>query len=299
MNRCERPTRGWGSLRRPLARGGGLRRGRTGGGFSREKVKQLPIPDKPTATYPRGTPTLALVATPIGNLKDVTLRGLRVPPPSPIAAGGDRHRQGAPMNEGGGPWPLARPKEEMTDMNGRKRFPIRTATLLLALAALAGWALLGSGGRTESAGALSVSMTDAPDPVAAGGTVTYTITVENTGTEDEDGVVLNDTLTGPATIASAVPSQGACNPPTPSTVHCSLGTIGPGATATITVEKVATKGVGGIGEFVDPSELRAAPAEAEPSSSGPPLGGIAGGAAAAAVMALGAGGWYARRRWLT
>ena len=69
-------------------------------------------------------------------------------------------------------------------------------------------------------------MADASNPVAAGGIVTYTITVSNTGTEDEDGVVVDDTLSGPATIVKAVPSQGACNPPTASTVHCSPGTIG-------------------------------------------------------------------------
>ncbi len=183
-------------------------------------------------------------------------------------------------------------------MNERSKFATRLAVLALALAALGAWFALGQGESGQAQGGLAISMTDAPDPVAQGGTVTYTITVTNTGTDTEPGVVLNDTLSGPATIVGAVPSQGGCNH-TGTTVHCALGTIGPGATATITVVKKATKDVGGILEFVDPSELRAASAESAPSSSRLPLAGTAGGAAAAAAVVaagLGIGGWYMRRR---
>ncbi len=105
--------------------------------------------------------------------------------------------------------------------------------------------------------------------MAPGGVVVYTITFDNTGTTDEHHVVVNDSLIGPGIILSTALSHGACNPPTlpaKTAVHCSLGTLGPGSSATITIEKLATKFVGGTGEFIDPSELRSTDS---PSSSSP------------------------------
>jgi hypothetical protein len=60
----------------------------------------------------------------------------------------------------------------MTLPNERKRLATRLAVLLLALAALAVWFVVGQGARGESSGGLglSVSVTAATDQVAPGGT---------------------------------------------------------------------------------------------------------------------------------
>ena len=81
---------------------------------------------------------------------------------------------------------------------------------------------------------LSVTHTDAPDPVALGGTVTYTITVRNNGPSSASGVVVTEQLPGGASLAAWRTSQGSCSGS--STLTCSLGTIASGGTATVTVD---------------------------------------------------------------
>src|SRR6266699_2287243 len=64
---------------------------------------------------------------------------------------------------------------------------------------------------------LSITKTDSPDPVNAGGTVTYTLTVHNGGPSDASGVKVQDTL----------PASNASNPRScqvTGTVDCSLET---------------------------------------------------------------------------
>ena len=75
---------------------------------------------------------------------------------------------------------------------------------LLLTAALAGPALAG-----QTAADLSVTKTDAPDPVTAGGTITYTITfvnAENALTADD--VEVEDILPAGTTFVSASPVVG-------------------------------------------------------------------------------------------
>src|SRR5439155_1191052 len=54
-----------------------------------------------------------------------------------------------------------------------------------------------------SAPVLAVSATDAPDPVAAGGTITYTLAYSNTGNSGATAVVLSDTVPVNTTFVSA------------------------------------------------------------------------------------------------
>src|SRR5438094_290455 len=54
-----------------------------------------------------------------------------------------------------------------------------------------------------SAPVLAVSATDAPDPVVAGGTITYTLNYSNTGNSGATGVVLSDTVPVNPTFVSA------------------------------------------------------------------------------------------------
>lgn len=77
---------------------------------------------------------------------------------------------------------------------------------------------------------LSITKTDAPDPVIAGNQVTYTIEVANAGPSDGETVTVSDTLPSGFTTSTVSSSQGGC-----SSLPCDLGTLTSGATATVTV----------------------------------------------------------------
>lgn len=87
-----------------------------------------------------------------------------------------------------------------------------------------------SGPQTDCT-ALSITKTDAPDPVTPGQQLTYTITVTNAGTGPASGVVVNDTL--PATLTSVVTSGCAEDPN--GGAFCTLGTIAGGGNASYTI----------------------------------------------------------------
>jgi uncharacterized repeat protein (TIGR01451 family) len=56
--------------------------------------------------------------------------------------------------------------------------------------------------------ALFITKVGTPDPVAPGGTLTYTITIENTGVGAANGVVVTDTLPAPLALVDANPTSG-------------------------------------------------------------------------------------------
>jgi uncharacterized repeat protein (TIGR01451 family) len=80
---------------------------------------------------------------------------------------------------------------------------------------------------------LSVSITDAPDPVVLGGDLTYTIKVSNLSALTATGVRLSDTLPAGSTLVSASASTGTCSGVNP--VTCELGSVASGASATVTI----------------------------------------------------------------
>lgn len=80
---------------------------------------------------------------------------------------------------------------------------------------------------------LAVGMTDAPDPITAGGTLSYVICVTNLGPLTATGVYLTNALPAGATFVSASSSQGTCSN-SAGTLICNLGTLGVGAVAKIT-----------------------------------------------------------------
>jgi uncharacterized repeat protein (TIGR01451 family) len=82
---------------------------------------------------------------------------------------------------------------------------------------------------------LSLTSSDSPDPVLAGQTVTYTLTAQNNGPSDANGVVVTDNIPSGATYHSATPSQGTCSQVS-GVVSCSLGTLATGSSATVDVE---------------------------------------------------------------
>ena len=91
---------------------------------------------------------------------------------------------------------------------------------------------------------LVVTMRDLPDPALVGNVVTYVVTVVNDGPSDAPEVEVVDTLPVDVAYQSATPSQGACDE-TSGTVTCTLGTIGNGASATITITVIPGAAVGG------------------------------------------------------
>jgi uncharacterized repeat protein (TIGR01451 family) len=81
---------------------------------------------------------------------------------------------------------------------------------------------------------LAITKADAPDPVAVGGTLTYTLTVTNNGPDPSTDSTVTDTLPAGVTFVSATPSQGACSQAA-GTVTCMLGPLALGASATIEI----------------------------------------------------------------
>src|SRR5204862_3466378 len=93
--------------------------------------------------------------------------------------------------------------------------------------------VLGSLGAAHGAD-LSVTISDNPDPVAAGALLTYTVTVRNNGFETARGVSLTDTLDRNVRFGSARASQGRCSAQG-TTVTCALGDLGHGGSATVAI----------------------------------------------------------------
>ena len=85
---------------------------------------------------------------------------------------------------------------------------------------------------------LSVVQTGAPDPVAVGSDLTYTVTVTNGGPSATTGVRLTDVVTGAATFVSASPTQGTCTAFAlfgEQDVTCDLGPLAVAGTATVSI----------------------------------------------------------------
>lgn len=91
----------------------------------------------------------------------------------------------------------------------------------------------------QSAPALSLVVSDAPDPVLTGGQITYDLTYSNTGSDVANGVAISATYSPQIVFSSAVP------PPDAGTDNFwTIGSLAPGATATISivVDAVAPNG---------------------------------------------------------
>lgn len=82
---------------------------------------------------------------------------------------------------------------------------------------------------------LSVTMSDAPDPVVAGQNLTWTIGVANNGTVNATNVVLTDSLPADVAYVSSNSTQGTTAANSGGNVTATLGTLSPGSSATITI----------------------------------------------------------------
>jgi uncharacterized repeat protein (TIGR01451 family) len=96
---------------------------------------------------------------------------------------------------------------------------------------------------------LAVSKTDLPDPVLAGGDVTYTITVSNAGPSDAQNVSLSDVIPANTTFVSAMQTSGPAfvltKPPVggTGTFTATASTLAAGASATFTLVVNVNSGV--------------------------------------------------------
>jgi len=81
---------------------------------------------------------------------------------------------------------------------------------------------------------LSVAQSDSPDPVAPGGTLTYTLQVTNLGPSSSTGSTLVDALPTGVSFVSANPGAPTCTLAA-SVVTCQLAGLGPAASHTVTL----------------------------------------------------------------
>lgn len=88
--------------------------------------------------------------------------------------------------------------------------------------------------RVRVVGSLFVTVADSPEPVPAGGPLTYTVSVSNVSSTSARRVAVTDSLAPTALFVSAVPSQGSCLQ-AGGTLRCAFGTLRPGVTATVTI----------------------------------------------------------------
>ena len=81
---------------------------------------------------------------------------------------------------------------------------------------------------------VSLTKSDAPDPVVAGEQLTYTLDYANAGPSDSQDVSVVDGLPAGVTFVSATSDQGSCSEAA-STVTCDLGTLPAGASGQIVI----------------------------------------------------------------
>jgi uncharacterized repeat protein (TIGR01451 family) len=87
---------------------------------------------------------------------------------------------------------------------------------------------------------MGVTKSDAPDPVALGSNITYTLVATNHGPGQAPSAALSDVLPAGVTFVSFSTSLGSCAL-TGSTVRCEFGTMAPGDKATVTIVVRATQ----------------------------------------------------------
>jgi uncharacterized repeat protein (TIGR01451 family) len=82
---------------------------------------------------------------------------------------------------------------------------------------------------------LALSMSDSPDPVAVGEPLTYALNVLNSGPSSAGGITVSDTLPKAVRMRSARSDHGRCVVRRPRDVECTLGGLGNGESADVTI----------------------------------------------------------------
>lgn len=108
---------------------------------------------------------------------------------------------------------------------------------------------------------LALALADAPDPAPLRRPLVYTATVRNLGTAEAHGVRFTLPLAASLGWRASAPSQGTCSGRT--TVSCELGTLAPGASATVVVTVVPRR----RGEVGVTADVAALEADAQPADN--------------------------------
>jgi uncharacterized repeat protein (TIGR01451 family) len=92
---------------------------------------------------------------------------------------------------------------------------------------------------------LSVTTSDAPDPVSPNSPLTYTVQVSNNGPSASTGMTLVDTLPPGVTFVSSVPGSPTCMPAGPN-LSCNLSGLAPASSITVTINVTSPSSTGTI-----------------------------------------------------
>jgi uncharacterized repeat protein (TIGR01451 family) len=112
---------------------------------------------------------------------------------------------------------------------------------------------------------LVLTASGTPNPVLAGGQLTYALKVSNQGTIDAHNVVLTDQLPQGVSLNSITPSQGLVLPPMSNgSVTVELGLIRAGASATVTM--VVTTGPSSVGQITNTASVSSQETNPDPTS---------------------------------
>lgn len=135
-------------------------------------------------------------------------------------------------------------------IDGRRSDVAVAALLGIVLLAFAALEATSSGAPPAGSADLSVTKTDAKDPVQPGAPIDYTITVTNAGPDAALNAVVTDKLPKGTTFVSATTANGTCTVKG-TQLTCTLGGLSNGATATIELRVTAPTKAGTISNVAD------------------------------------------------
>jgi uncharacterized repeat protein (TIGR01451 family) len=137
-----------------------------------------------------------------------------------------------------------------TDWRFHGRTAVVAATAILALALTAVLLLDGAPGKASAAAIdpadLSLNLSDSPDPVSTGSTLTYAIKVHNAGPDDATNTSVTNSLPGGVSFVTASASGGGTCKKTGNKIVCDLGTVTTTADRNVTIKAAVTKKTGSI-----------------------------------------------------
>ncbi len=100
---------------------------------------------------------------------------------------------------------------------------------------------------------LSLAASGTPNPVPAGGQLTYVLTVSNTGNQPANGVTLSDQLPSGVSVVSSTVTQGFVTSNSGGSLTAYLGTLSEGSSATLTI--LVTTSTSSVGTLIDSASV--------------------------------------------
>ena len=113
---------------------------------------------------------------------------------------------------------------------------------------------------------LTITKTDAPDPVNPGQAVVYTLTVNNAGPSNATNLVVSDTVPSQYTVTSVTSPTGSCGN-VGNAVTCNLASMNSGAPAWVITVNVTVKATTVGGAYVNTATVSATEADPTPANN--------------------------------